>query len=219
MDNIEKIIRERHSVRNYLDKDIEEEKILVLNEMINKFNTANSLNIQLITDDKAVFDKFILSYGRLKNAKNYIALIGKNSDELEEKVGYYGEKLVLKAQELGLNTCWVAGTYKKNAVKAKIEKDEKLICVIAIGYGAVTGTNHKSKSYNDVSTTTDAPDWYKKGVEYALLAPTAVNQQKFKFEYLGDYNVKASAPKGHMTKVDLGIVKCHFELASDKKIE
>jgi hypothetical protein len=34
-------------------------------------------------------------------------LIRKKSDDLDEKVGYWGEQLVLLAQTLGLNTCWV----------------------------------------------------------------------------------------------------------------
>ena len=146
-------------------------------------------------------------------------MIGKKSELLEEKIGYNGEKIVLKAQELGLNTCWVAGTYKKKAVKAKINGDEKLICVIAIGYGETNGIVRKSKSFDDVNDSNDYPDWYKKGVEFALLAPTAINQQKFKFKYLDEDNVKAYSGMGPMTKIDLGIVKYHFELGADRKIK
>jgi len=218
MDNIEKIIRERHSVRSYLDKEIEMNKVSKLDTLINNINDNEDLNIQLILNDSEVFDKFILHYGRLKNCKNYIALIGKNDNFLEEKVGYFGEKIVLKAQELGLNTCWVAGTYKKSSVKAKINNNEKLVCIIAIGYGQTNGNVRKSKSIEDVSISVEYPDWYKKGIEFALLAPTALNQQKFKFEYIDDNNVKAISEKGAMTKIDLGIVKYHFELGANKKI-
>ena len=218
MENIEKIIRERHSVRSYLDREIEKEKQKAINELINKINKGQNLNIQLILNDKEVFDKFILHYGRLKNCKNYIALIGKKEKSLDEKVGYYGEQIVLKAQEIGLNTCWVAGTYKKSSVKATINKDEKLVCIIAIGYGETQGNQRKSKNIEDVSISKNYPDWYKKGVEFALLAPTAINEQKFKFEYIDEENVKAMPGMGPMTKIDLGIVKYHFELGSNKKI-
>ena len=146
MNNIEKIVKERHSVRSYLDKKIEQDKVDELNKLIDSINKEADLNIQLILDDGDVFDKFILHYGRLKNCKNYIALIGENSNLLEEKIGYYGEQIVLKAQELGLNNCWVAGTYKKSSVSAKIGKNEKLVCVIAIGYGQTNGVERKSKS-------------------------------------------------------------------------
>ena len=218
MHDIEKIIRERHSVRNYLDKQIEVDKVNELNNLITSINENENLNIQLILDDSEVFDKFILHYGRLKNCKNYIALIGKNDSSLEEKVGYFGEQIVLKAQELGLNTCWVAGTYKKSSVKAKINSNEKLVCIIAIGYGQTNGNIRKSKSIEKISKTKEYPDWYKRGLEFALLAPTAMNQQKFEFEYLDDNNVKAIPGRGAMTKIDLGIVKYHFELGANIKI-
>ena len=218
MKDIESIIRERHSVRSYLDKEIEKEKVDVLNELINDINEKEKLNIQLIINDGDVFDKFILHYGRLKNCKNYIALIGKDNESLDEKVGYFGEQIVLKAQELGLNTCWVAGTYKKSSVSAVINNDEKLVCIIAIGYGETNGVVRKSKGIEDVTASTSYPEWFKRAIDFALLAPTAMNQQKFKFDYIDDSNVKVSIGKGHMTKVDLGIVKFHFELGANRSI-
>ena len=145
-------------------------------------------------------------------------MIGKKNDLLEEKIGYNGEKIVLLAQELGLNTCWVGGTYKKNAVNAKIESGEKLVCIIAIGYGETSGKPRKSKKIQEVTKSLNYPLWFQKGVEYALLAPTAINQQKFKFEYLADNNVKATSGIGPMTKIDLGIVKYHFELGANREI-
>ena len=42
-------------------------------------------------------------YGKFENVKNYIAIVGNKNDQ--EKAGYYGEKIVLKCPELGLNTC------------------------------------------------------------------------------------------------------------------
>ena len=69
MNDIERIIKERHSVRSYLDKKIEQEKINVLNTLISDINEKENLNIQLILNDSEVFDKFILHYGRLKNCK------------------------------------------------------------------------------------------------------------------------------------------------------
>ena len=52
-------------------------------------------------------------YGKFKNVKNYLILIGKKTKNFSELCGYYGEQLVLYIQSLGLNTCWVALTYKK----------------------------------------------------------------------------------------------------------
>ena len=215
--DIEKIIKERHSVRKYLDKPIEKEKVDKLNKLIDKINKENELNIQLVLNERSTFDKFFLNYGKV-NAFNYLALIGKDRKDLETVLGYYGEMIVLEAQDLGLNTCWVSGTYSKREVIANIKEDERLVCIIAIGYGENQGIKRKSKSFKEVSYSMDVPDWYKKGIEYALLAPTAVNQQKFKFELIDNNKVRLTPGIGLSNiKIDLGIVKYHFELGADTK--
>ena len=124
MMNIEKILKERHSVRKYLDKPIEKEKVDKLNKLIDKINKENELNIQLVLNERSTFDKFFLNYGKV-NAFNYLALIGKDRKDLETVLGYYGEMIVLEAQDLGLNTCWVSGTYSKREVVADIKEDER----------------------------------------------------------------------------------------------
>lgn len=122
----------------------------------------------------------------------------------------------MKAQSLGINSCWVAMTYKKGKADVKISAGEKLYMVVALGFGENQGASHKLKTISDVSDYQDGdPDWYKSGLEAALLAPTAMNQQKFKFERNGD-KAKAKAGLGFYTKTDLGIVKYHFELGAGK---
>ncbi len=215
--DIDKIVRSRHSVRKYLSKSIEEDKVKEINNMIDKINKENDLNFQLILNERDAFAKFCLNYGKL-NASNYIALVGKDNSDLDEKIGYYGEMLVIKAQELGLNTCWVTGSYSKREVKAIINNKEKLVGVIAIGYGETQGLKRKSKKYSEVSYTNEAPDWYKKGVEYSLLGPSAMNQQKFKFELLDNNKVRITPGVGLInTKIDMGIAKYQFELGAGKE--
>lgn len=99
--------------------------------MIDKCNSEGELNIQLVTDEPDAFDGFMAHYGKFSGVKNYVAMIGKKSANLQEKVGYYGEIIVLAAQSLGLNSCWVAMTYKKIKSAFTVGKDEKLCCVIA----------------------------------------------------------------------------------------
>jgi hypothetical protein len=50
-------------------------------------------------------DSMMAHYGKFIGVKNYIALVGPKSSVQEERLGYYGEQIVLKAQKLGLNTC------------------------------------------------------------------------------------------------------------------
>lgn len=218
-EDIWNIMKERHSVRQYADRKIEPEKREELQKLAETCNQKSGMHIQLLYDEPGCFDSRMAHYGKFKGVSNYIAMVGrKDMPDLDEKCGYFGEKLVLKAQELGLNTCWVALTYGKRKCRAVVKKDEKLCCVIALGYGSTQGVPSPGKSIGQVSDYRQGmPDWYKKGIEAALLAPTAMNQQKFYFTY-HDGKVLLKAGKGFYTKMDLGIVKYHFRLASGYKM-
>lgn len=213
---IKEAIMQRHSVRAYLDKPIEDELKEKLLSLMNECNKVYGLNIQFVTDEPNAFDTFLAHYGKFSGVKNYFALIGKKSDDLEEKVGYCGEKLALLAQTLGLNTCWVALTYKKVKDAYVVNKDEKLISLLAVGYGKTQGVAHKSKDISEVSVVENAPDWFINGVKAALLAPTALNLQKFVFTLIDNNKVSAKAKRGTYSKIDLGIVKYHFEIGAGK---
>lgn len=204
-------IHARHSVRQYSEKPLDDAAVSVLNEEIQRCNQESGLHIQLITNEPCAFQGFLARYGKFSGVKNYLALVGKKSPELEETCGYYGERLVLLAQQLGLNTCWVAMTYRKIKTAFTVAEGEKLCIVIALGYGLSQGEAHRSKAAKDVMKADEpVPDWFRQGVEAALLAPTAMNQQKFSFTLNGN-QVSAKAGLGFYSKIDLGIVKYHFE--------
>lgn len=216
MDPME-LMRQRHSVRQYLPTPIEAEKRAELDALTAEINRENGLHIQILYDEPRCFDSFMAHYGKFDGVRNYIALVGKKSAALDETLGFFGEMLVLKAQELGLNTCWVALTHGKSG--AVVRKGEKLVCLIALGYGKTQGVAHKSKPMQEVCNLPEkAPEWFSEGVRAALLAPTAMNQQKFRFELRSDGTVGLKCGKGFYTKLDLGIVKYHFETVSGKKI-
>lgn len=210
------IMKHRHSVRSYKEQPIESEKRAVLDSLIEEINKNTGLNIQIFYDEPKCFDSFMARYGKFDGVSNYIALVGKKDSSTEEMLGYYGEKLVLKAKELGLGTCWVALTHGKS--KASVKKGEKQVCLISLGYGKTNGTEHKSKPISEVSNyESTMPEWFSDGVNAALLAPTAMNQQKFRFELLPDGTVKATCATGFYTRLDLGIVRYHFEAITGKK--
>jgi nitroreductase len=206
----------RHSVRSYTDKKIDGDTLDQLRKIVDECNSGSGLNIQLCLNEPEAFSSLMAKYGRFRNVKNYIALVGKNDNQLEEKAGYYGEKIVIKAQQLGLNTCWVATTYDKGKNAAKVNSGEKLLMVITVGYGEANGVPRKTKPIEKLcSANGNMPDWFKKGMEAAQLAPTAMNQQKFSFE-LNENTVKAVSGLGFYVKVDLGIAKYHFEIGAGK---
>ena len=231
---IQEAIEARHSVRAYTEQPLAAEVVKALEEKITKLNREGHLHMQLILNEPKAFQGTLAKYGKFRGVNNYIVMAGKKADDLEERIGYYGERLVLMAQTLGLNTCWVGLSYSKVPGTYVLEDGEKIACYIAIGYGETQGVGHKVKAVEQVSRSAlplgspknaseTTPSWFKKGVEAALLAPTAVNQQKFSFEYVGmkDGHHLVRAKKGFSmigyTKTDLGIAKCHFEVGAGKE--
>ena len=205
----------RHSVRSYTDAPIAEDALNKLKAEVDQCNKEANLNIQLITDEPNAFDSFLAHYGKFSGVKNYIALVGPKSDDLNEKCGYYGERLVILAQMLGLNSCWVALTFSKKKAKININKGEKLVCVIALGYGESQGKPHINISIDKLTDFRgDMPHWFMDGVMLAMKAPTARNQQKFCFRLVDDNKVHAFSKGGAYSDVDLGIVKYHFEIGA-----
>ena len=210
-------MRQRHSVRRYTDKPIPEDALHALREEIAACSRESGLRIQLIIDEPRAFSGRMAHYGSFSGVKNYLALVGRKGPDLEERCGYYGERLVLLAQQLGLSSCWVALTYRKVPGALEIAPGEKLAAVIALGCGETQGIPHRSKPAGEVSNLgADSPEWFRAGVEAALLAPTAMNQQKFTLTREGN-RVSAKAGLGFYTKMDLGIVKYHFELGAGRE--
>lgn len=207
-------IKERHSVRSFTDKKIEGETEVALCQAINDCNKESGLHIQLCLNEPEAFQASKPHYGSFQNCRNYIAIVAKPGND--EMCGYYGEKLVLYAQTLGLNTCWVALTYKKRKANYICNDGEKLRIVIALGYGKTQGLERKSKEISKLCKVRGStPDWFKAGMEAATLAPTAINQQKFMFSL--DGNTVSAKPLPSivgLSKLDLGIVKYHFEVGA-----
>jgi nitroreductase len=218
-------IEARHSVRKYKDEPVPEDILATLRTRISEINERAGLHIQLVTGEPKAFSG-LMSYGFFSGVTTYLVMAGKKDDDLDEKVGYYGEQLVLLAQTLGLNSCWAGISYNKIPGTYELLDGEKISCYIALGYGESQGAGHKVKTAEEVSNVSDiTPSWFRRGVEAAILAPTAVNQQKFRIEFIGFRNF-SKRPKVEAkplfsmigyTKVDLGIVKCHFEIGAGKE--
>ena len=222
---IQEAIEARHSVRAYKEQALTADIVKTLEEKIAELNRESQLHMQLVLNEPKAFQGTLAKYGRFRNVQNYVVVVGQKTDDLDERVGYYGEHLVLFAQMLGLNSCWVGLSYSKVPGTYVLDEGEKIACYIAIGYGETQGVGHKIKTVGQVSRSFSdtTPSWFTKGVEAALLAPTAVNQQKFSFEYLGMSNNRhqVRAKKGFSmigyTQMDLGIAKYHFEVGAGKE--
>lgn len=214
-------IHQRHSVRHYISRPLSPEIIQTLQEKINVCNRKGNLHIQLVVNEPKGFSG-IMAYGSFSGVENYLVMAGKRIDDLDERVGYYGEQLVLLAEQLGLGTCWAGVSYRKVRGTYQLLPDEKIACMIALGYPNDEGRHTKRKSIAEVSNAgPSTPDWFVRGVQAALRAPTAVNQQKYYLEYLppqGDELPRVRATRRFSmvgyTQMDLGIVKLHFEIGA-----
>lgn len=215
---LQEAIQTRHSVRKYAEKAIEPEIIAVLEAATDRANRESGLHLQLVLEEPEAFSGGLLSYGKFSGVRNYWVMAGPKGKD--EAVGYYGEQLVLLAQTLGLNSCWVGLTYKKVPGAFRLEAGEKVYCVIAVGYGQTGGVPHPARPVEKFyEADGEVPEWFLNGMEAALLAPTAVHQQKFKFFLLDRSRVRAKALFSLVgyTQMDLGIVKCHFEIGAGKE--
>jgi nitroreductase len=221
---LEEAIKARHSVRAFKAQPLTEDIVKVLEKEIEEQNHQGHLHIQLVKNEPKAFQGKLAKYGKFSNVTNYLVMAGQKAEDLDERIGYYGEHLVLLAQTLGLNTCWVGLCYSKIPGTYVLEEGEVIKAYIAIGYGETQGVGHKIKTVGKASNASDiTPLWFRKGVEAALLAPTAVNQQKFFFEYVPARDSKSAqviAKRSFSligyTQLDLGIAKYHFEVGAGK---
>lgn len=221
---IQEAIEARHSVRAYTGQPLAADVVEVLEEKIRELNEKGHLHMQLIRNETKAFQGKLAKYGKFRGVNDYIVMAGQKTDDLDERIGYYGEQLVLLAQTLGLNTCWVGLSYSKVPGTYVLEAGEVIEAYISIGYGETQGVSHKIKSVEQVSNANDlTPGWFRQGVEAALLAPTAVNQQKFFFEHIPARDGKPARVLAKrnfsligFTQMDLGIAKCHFEIGAGK---
>lgn len=207
-------IQQRHSVHKFTNEKINDKIGQQLQEFIEQCNKESNCNFILKLNEPHSLNKKLFNYGDIENCKNYIILIEDKTCN-EEKVGYFGQKIVLKIQQLGLNSAWLSLSIFKNKKLFKLKKDEKLNLIIAFGYGAYHGIEHKSKSIEKlISVKGIMPEWFRKGMEAVVLAPSAINQQKFKFILKENNIVKAKALTAFYSKYDLGIAKYHFEIGA-----
>ena len=208
-------MRSRHTVRKYKDQVLPDDIRTGLENRVSDLNGRLGLAISLVSSDKDPLNtmgKFFLGG---KGVKNFFILASESSKQ-DESLGYASADLMLFAQTLGLNTWWIGGTFNKKYI-AGLAPDKNVVGIVVVGYGEESGKPHKSKPEDKVSSYSgDAPEWFKKGIEAALLAPTALNRQQFNIA--GDGNkVRLTYQDGFLGAVDKGIVKYHFELGAGKE--
>lgn len=217
-------IRERHSVREYAGGPLDQAEFDALGAVVRECARESGLDIQLVGDNPEVFN-VIARFGLIRGCRTHVAFVvddakapGATRVAVDEAIGYWGQKIVLAAQDMGLNTCWCALCSRKKS-HAVVAPGKKIRLIIAVGHGKTQGFPRKTKSVEALSSVecAKAPAWFAVAMEAAQLAPTAMNNQNFKITLLSDgKTVRIDAPQSGLNVIDEGIVRCNFEIAANE---
>ena len=217
--NYLELMRTRRSIRKYTTEIIESTLTDQIQEELDKINEESGFYFQIVLNNPQVLGGKLVSL-MFENATNVIALVGeddKSNEEklVEEKIGYYGARILLFIHSLGLGTCFVTGTYSRGKSRAFVVENQKLYGVISFGFADGSEIKpRKSKSIEEISDyeLTD-PQWYHDGLQGVLLAPTSVNIQPFKFTIKDRNNIHVYPTFGINPVLNCGIAKYFFEKA------
>ncbi len=227
----------RCSRRSYdKSRPIEKDAREKLQQVCSEFRPYPSARVEFVSEPPDdIFYRALGFYGNIKNARAFLAFIGDMSDgNVQEKMGYTGEGIILEATSLGLGTCWVALTYRSKSALSmlKLKDGEKLLAVSPVGYTteawtfgenvfSAFGANRRRKPLAGMVSGLDSshrPEWAEKAVEAARLAPSATNRQPWSF-CIGDdsitVSISGSGPQYNVSKrLDCGIAMLHIELGA-----
>jgi len=166
---LQELIRNRRSVRRYLDKPVEREKVLACLEAARLAPSAE--NVQpwrfLVVDDPEVKQRFaaaafsgIYSFSRFAAKAPVLIVILARPDLLANHIGKHiqdisfylidvgiaGEHLALQAEELGLGTCWIGWFNTRRTRKFfHIPRPFKIVSMMALGYHEARPTSEKKR--------------------------------------------------------------------------
>lgn len=236
------LLKCRLSVRSFADEAITPSDVKKLKAEVTMTNShEQGMRFQLILNDSAPFDRYCHSYGLFRNVRNYIAaVVDVATPDAYERAGYFGERFVVKATELGLGTCFVSGTFDSPKVTAQIRAGEKILFLIAIGVPSgkprplarllVRMTHHKGMEATDFFIPTSELDeacrqfpMLTAGLEAVACAPSAMNRRPVRIsirETEGKRVPCASVKEGDKSLlIDLGIAKFNYNYATETQCE
>jgi len=228
----------RRSRRRFDGKPLKKKHLERLRTVCENFRPFDSARAVLVTESpEHIFKGAIGPYGKIRGASAFIGFVGDmDSPIMQEQVGYMGEGIVLEAEALRLNTCWVSGTFRKEttAELLGIDEDETVLAVTPVGYASSRlsfeeklltgfGFTHRRKPLSDMVIGLEQPEWplwIRAALESARLAPSAINRQPWRFRVEKDSitvandSCKVKRESVQSKRLDCGIAMLHIELAA-----
>ena len=236
-------IKQRKSVRTFTGESIHKEhEKAIIDYLSNKDNLVgiygNEIKIEYIALDKALTGK-IGTYGIIRKSPSYLVAICKNTREALIDCGYVFEKLILFLENIGLNTCWLGGTFNRENLKLStpIEEGEFIPVITPVGYGLgkrslpdkMVRKFAKSDTRKDFDelffdgdfSTSIKDSSIRETLEYVRIAPSASNKQPWRVVMDGNtahFYIERTPKYDTMLKydiqiLDIGIALAHYELA------
>ncbi len=241
MQNIEKLVRERRSVRTYDERKLTSDHLEQLRSFMSENDNPWNIPVKFMLMDAK---EHRLTCPVVVGTDLYVGGKICKVPYAEEAFGYSFEKLVLFAQSLGIGTVWLGGTMDRGAFERTMNlgADEMMPCASALGYPAQKMSVRESVMRKAIRADSripfeelffdgsfDTPLTQEKAgkltfpLEMVRLAPSAVNRQPWRV-VVTDNAVhfylrrgKFSAGAFDMQKIDLGIALCHFALAAEER--
>ena len=206
MEDLIKFLESRHSVRSYTNQRIEDEKRVIIIDLINEINREHGTQFEVFFDKPEAFTSIIARH-TMENCENIMVFY--HNDPVE--AGYYSAEIMLKLHEMGISSCYVGASYKKKM----FEKEGLTIqCALAFGYATDKGHPHKNKDIKKlIEIEGDKPNNFDYVLRVAMSAPTAMNLQRFKLiSRDNQIDVKLTS-KTPFAEFDYGIIRYYVDLA------
>ena len=234
-----KLISDGKSVREFKNRSIENKYFNEITSYIkNSKKLLPEINVEVkIFDNKDCYEKLkhIAGYnGHMIEAPSYAVILSDVKKGYIENSGYIGERLILKARDLEIDSCWITFN-DSDAIKEKLDisSDKEVTAIIALGYENNKNTKNKSGSerldvekivyMDEWGTNTSVAELEERGLldafSYARMAPSTLNRQPWRFIIDGE-NIILAVKKDDFTSdyersIDAGIAMLYFGLIID----
>ena len=246
--SIEEAVQKRYSVRNYNEQEIDAEKrkeiVSFVDSLENPF--GKKVNFHFLDSENMKNKEKLGTYGVIKGAKQYIGTTIKLETLALESLGYEFEALVLYLAHIDIGTCWLGGTFNREAFSKAMNVGENEIFPMITPYGYAASKKHmkeilmrkaikadQRKEWNKLFYKDDFNSTLKREnagdlefpLEMVRLGPSASNKQPWRVVvaenscHFYEYKEPGYSDRFQydIQRVDMGIAAAHFDFSVKEK--
>lgn len=229
-------IKARHSVRSYngalLEDAVKQELQAYAYGVDSPFGGRYSFRLRTFPKDGNLRPG---TYGIIKGARDYFLIAYGDDMQSALSAGFAFEQVVLRATAMGLGTCWMGGTYRRETFDPGIIWPEgvtlKVVCPIGIPqkprlFERMARKIMRSSSRLPFGSLFHLDNYghplpedtaFAESLSMMRLAPSSVNSQPWRAVQCDDVLHLYCRERDKMSLVDMGIGLCHFKLTEDLK--